>query len=259
MPSWSERNATLPHSRPRSSGGPRPHPHRVLDVPVEVLVEPDELAVALPVDPQLARGAAPVPLPMGRVAAAGGQQHGVRARGDVADRPVGQGLGGSAVERHGACPGTAQAGLAVRAQGEDPAVRGPAADLGPHAAPVGEPPGAAAVDGGDVHLGGAVAGGGPRDGGAVRGDPWMVHRHVVRADPPGAAAVERGDPYVVLGGEGDQLAVQVRETEVCAGCDRCRLCHPITLWARVRSGQRFRITCPRRGDRTGTGRTTPSW
>src|SRR5690606_33008074 len=105
---------------------------------------PDELSAVLAVlagavDPQLAGGAAPVALPRGRLAAhGGGQQHGVRTVGDVADGPVRQGVGGSAVERDRAGPGAAQAGLAVRADREDPAVRGPAAHLCSGTAPVGE-------------------------------------------------------------------------------------------------------------------------
>ncbi len=234
-------------------GDPVADPEGVLDVAVEVGVQPDELAVVLAVDPQLARRAAPVALPPGGLAAhRRGQQHGVRTLGDVADGPVRQGGRRSAVERDGARPAAAQAGLAVGAQGQDAAVGGPAADLGPDAAPVGEAPGGAAVDGGDVHLGGPVAGGGPGDRGAVGRDARMVHRHVVGADPPGAAAVERGEPHVVLGGEGDQLAVRVRKAEIGR---RCGLSHPHTLCRGAARRQRFgslpgrgpaSVTCPRR-------------
>ena len=49
----------------------------------------------------------------------------------------------------------------------------------------------------------------------------MAHRDVVGADPPGAAAVERRDPDVVLGGEGDQLAVQMRVPEIPAEWRGC--------------------------------------
>ncbi len=221
-------------------------------------MQPDELAVAVPVDPQLARRAAPVPLPPGGLPAHGrGQQHGVRAVGDVADGPVRQGGGRSPVERHGLRPGAAQAGLAVRGDGQDVSVGGPAAHLGSEAAPVRQPRGRSAVDGRDVHLGGAVAGGGPGDGGAVGRDAGLGHRHVVGADPPGTSAVERGEPDVVLGGESDQLAVRVRKPEVGR---RCGLCHALTLCSGGGPGQGFgslRITCPRASSRGAPG-TTPS-
>ena len=68
--------------------------------------------------------------------------------------------------------------------------------------------------GADVHLGRAVPGRRPRHVPAVRGDPRPADRHVVRADPPGAAAVQRRHPYVVLGGEGDDVTVRVRVSQV---------------------------------------------
>ncbi len=208
-------------------GDALPHPHRVLDVAVQLLVDPYELPVALPVDPQLPGRASPVPLPPGGLAShRGGQQHRVRPVGDVADRPVRQGGGRSAVERDGTRPGAAQARLPLAGDRQDLAVGGPAAHLGLQAAPVGQPLGRAAVDRGDVHLGGAVAGGGPGDGGAVGRDAGVGHRHVLGADPPGPSAVERSEPHVVLGGEGDQVTVHVGEPEVSR---RCGLSHPITL------------------------------
>ncbi|CAM5676077.1 hypothetical protein SFUMM280S_07515 [Streptomyces fumanus] len=130
-------------------------PQGVLDVAVEVLVEAGELAVAGGVDPQLARGAAPVALPpRGLAAHRRGQQHGRRAERHVADGSVGQGLGGAAVQRDGPGPGAAQGGLAVGGDHQHPAVGGPAAHLGLGVAPVGEAPGGSAVDRGGVHLGG---------------------------------------------------------------------------------------------------------
>ena len=64
-------------------GDPLPRPHGVLDVAVQLLVQPYELAVALAVDPQLARRTAPVPLPPGGLAAhgRGEQDRGRRRRG----------------------------------------------------------------------------------------------------------------------------------------------------------------------------------
>ncbi|MDQ1045454.1 hypothetical protein QFZ76_003690 [Streptomyces sp. V4I2] len=202
-------------------GDPVARPHGVLDVPVEVFVQPYELARTLPVadvpvDPQLARRTAPVPLPPGRLAShrRGQQDRAGTSVGDIADGSVRQGRGRASVERDRAGPAAAQAGLAVGAEREDLAVRSPAAHLGAGTAPVGQAFGRSAVDRGDVHLGGAVAGGGPGDGGAVGRDTGVGDRHVVGTDPPGPAAVERGEPHVVLGGEGDQLAVQVGEPEI---------------------------------------------
>ncbi len=223
-------------------------PRRVLQVAVQLLVQPDEFAVALAVDPQLARGAAAVPLPPGGLPAhGGGEQHRVRPVRDVADRAVGQGGGGAAVERDRAGPGAAQRGLAVGAEREHLAVGGPAADLGP-GPPVRETGRGPAVQGREVHLGGAVAGGGPGEPGAVRGDAGMVHGDVVGADAPGAATVQGRDPDVVLGGEGDRVAVQMREPEIRG---RCGLCHQLTLCTDRAARTGFRITCPPRASRWG--------
>lgn len=149
---------------------PLPRPHRVLEVAVQLLVQARECAVALAVDPQLARGAAPVALPPGGLAAhrRGEEDRGVLAAGDVAHPAVRKGRRRSAVERDRTGPAAAEVGLPVGGGHQDLAVGGPAADLGACTAPVRQAPGGSAVHRGDVHLGGAVAGGGPGDGGAVR-------------------------------------------------------------------------------------------
>lgn len=203
-------------------------------------MQPYELPVALPVDPQLARRTAPVTLPPGGLAPhrSGQQQHAPVAVGDVADGPVREGGGRTAVERDRPRPAAAQARLSLRTEREHLPVGGPAAHLGLRTPPVRQPFGRSAVQRGGMHLGGAVTGGRPGDGRTVRGDARMVHRNVVGADPPGAARpVQRGDPDVVLGGEGDQIAVQMRKPEIRGGCG---LCHPITLGSDHAPGQGFR-------------------
>lgn len=244
----------------RQERDPVADPQRVLDVPVQLGVQPHEFtgrpgalaALARAVDPQLARRAAPVPLPPGGLAAhRRGQQHGGGAVGDVADRPVRQGGGRAAVERDGARPAPPEAGLALGAEREDLAVGSPAAHLGAPTPPVRQAPGRSAVDGRDMYLGRAVPRGGPRDGGAVRGDPRMVHGHVVRTDPPGTAAVQRRDPHVVLGGEGDQVAVQMRIPEIR------ELSHPVTV-SSVRTDWEGLDHVPRAGRHLpGPGLTCP--
>ncbi len=229
-----------PLSASLERGDPHPHPHRVLDVPVQLLVQPYEVTVARTVDPQLPRRTAPVALPAGGLQSHGrGREHEVRPVDHIGDGPVRQGGGRSAVERDGVGPGAAAARLALGADREDLAVRGPAAHPGLPAAPVGEALRGAAVDRGDVHLGGAVAGGGPGDGRPVGRDARQGDRHVVGADPPGPAAVERGEPHVVLGGEGDQVAVQMRIPEIRRRSGRHGLSHPITIGRGGVRGQTF--------------------
>ncbi|GAA3108084.1 hypothetical protein GCM10017687_20300 [Streptomyces echinatus] len=241
-------------------GDPVTGPDRVLDVAVDLLVQPGELAGVLrafggPVDPQLARRTAPVALPVGGLQAhRRGQQHGGRSERQVADRAVRQGLGRSAVQRDGVRPGVPEAGPAVRAEREHPPVRQPAVHPRAAVAPVRQAFGGAALDGGDVHFRGAVPGGGPGEVSAVGRYPGPVHRHVVGADPPGPAAVERREPDVVLGDEGHQVAVQMGVTEIGGafrGSRRGTLSHAVTLRSDRSRRSRFRITCPVRARRCG--------
>ncbi|OFA59558.1 hypothetical protein BEN35_02095 [Streptomyces fradiae] len=134
---------------------PAAGPQRLLDVAVETGVNPFELTAAGGVQPEFPGRAAPVALPGRGVAphGRGEQQHG--ALGPVrhiADRPVRQGARGAAVQRHGPRPGAAQGCLARGGDRQHLPLGGPAAHGGPGVAPVRQPPGRAAVDGGHMDL-----------------------------------------------------------------------------------------------------------
>jgi hypothetical protein len=42
----------------------------------------------------------------------------------------------------------------------------------------------------------------------------MTGRGLVGGDPPGPAALDGAEPDIVLGDEGDEILMQVRETEI---------------------------------------------
>ncbi len=175
----------------------------------------------LAVRPEPADGAAPVALPGGGLVRGGaGEQDGpFAAHLGVADRAPGHPAAGGAVRRQGVRPGVVAEGLVEGGDGQHLAVRQPAADPGVLAAPEAEPAGLAAVDGGGPHLGGQAQPAGPGEGGAVGGEAGVADPGAVAGDPPGpagdgAGGVQRGDPDVVLGGEGEQAAVQVGVAEV---------------------------------------------
>jgi hypothetical protein len=42
----------------------------------------------------------------------------------------------------------------------------------------------------------------------------MARRCVIGGDPPGPAARGRGQPHVIVGDEGDEVTVDVRESEI---------------------------------------------
>jgi hypothetical protein len=186
--------------------------------------------------PQPSRRPAPVPLPPCRVDIARGQQRDPGALdGRVGHRAERQQPAGSRAvaprcparlarlgRRQCVSPGEVAEGLARGGDRDDLTLRCPAADLGGVVGPVAEPAAVPAVDPGQVGLGRAVPPAGPGDRRAIPGDPGTAHRRVVGRDPPGPAAAGRGEPDVVLGDEGDDVAVDVREAEV-SGCRRHRL------------------------------------
>lgn len=113
---------------------------------VEVAAEVGQQAFA--VQPEPARGAAPVALPGGRFVRWGaGEQEGLAVGDlDVGDRAPGELAARGAVGGDLVRPGEVGEGLAVGGDGEDGAPcfsfdGRPSADLGVRAAPVGEPPG----------------------------------------------------------------------------------------------------------------------
>lgn len=193
--------------------------HRAVQMAVEVGEQP------LAVQPQPARRSAPVPLPGGRFVRrlAGEEQRAVFSVDvrdlDVGDRPPGQPPAGEAVGGHLVGPGEVGEGLAVRGNGQDVAVRVPAADPGVGGAPVGQPPGRSSVDRGEMDLGVEAAPVRVRDMAAVRGEARMADSGPVDGDPPGpsrsvALRHQGRDPEIVLGGEAQQVVVQMRETEI---------------------------------------------
>ncbi len=232
-------------------GDPAVHEHRGVEVALEVLQQ------LLAVQPEPPGGAAAVALPGGGlVRRLAGQQQGAPLCGafpvvdvlmdcDVGDRAPGEPAAGRAVGRQAVGPGVVREGLAVRGHGEDVAVavlvgRGPAADTGVGGAPVAEPAGRAAVHRGEVDLGVEAAPGGEGDVASVGGEAGMADSGPVDGDPPGPAGSsafgdQRGDPEVVLGGEAQQIVVEVREAEV-----RAVVTHPTMLSAPRGPGNSYR-------------------
>ena len=201
-------------------GDPSVDPHRVGQVAVQLGGEAFELAVSVAVDPELAGGAAPVALPPGGLA---GEHAGQDHRAFVADhRSEGDGfhraqreLGGPAARDGQAVGvGVAAVGLAEGARDQDVAVGREALDLGGGVAEVAQLAVSAAVDVRGDNFRGRPLNHGPHQPLAVRREAGVAGGQLQRGHAPGAAAVKGRNPDVVLGHEGDQIAVQMRETEV---------------------------------------------
>ncbi|CAM5446707.1 hypothetical protein SVIOM74S_04703 [Streptomyces violarus] len=188
------------------------------------------------VQPQPARGAAPVALPGGRLVRRGaGEKEGLALPVqigdlDVGDRPPGQLAARVAVEGDLVGPGEVREGLAVRGHGQDLALRGPAADPGVGAAPVAHLPARTAVHRDEMDLGHQAAPARVREVAAVGREARVSHLGAVDGEPPGAAgAVDRGEPEVVLGHEAQQVVMEMRQTQIahlpmlCPGADRSKL------------------------------------
>lgn len=186
---------------------------------VQVAFEVGEEALA--VQPEAAHGAAPVALPGGRFVGRGAREEEGPALVldvgdlDVGDRAPGEPAAGAAARRDAVGPGEVGEGLAVRGDGEDVPVRGPAADLGVGAAPVGEPLRRAAVDRRPVDLGHETAPARVRDVPSVRRETRVPDLRTVDGEPPGSAGpVEGGEPEVVLGYEAQQVVAEVGQAQI---------------------------------------------
>ncbi len=219
-------------------GDPAGDEHGGFQVPTDVRQQP------LPVQPQPAHGAAPVPLPGSRFVRRGTreQQGLVRAVDvgdlDVGDRAPGQLAAGVAVRGDHVGPGEVGERLAVGGDGEDVAVAvlvggHPAADRGVRAAPVRQLPCGAAVDVDEVDLGHETAPGRVGDVAPVGGEAGRAGLRAVHREPPGAArGVEGGQPEVVLGHEAQQVAAEVREAQIAHLPMLFRGRGPSNSWAR---------------------------
>ncbi len=201
-------------------GDPAADEHGGGEVSAEVGQEP------FAVQPEPARGAAPVALPGGGLVRRGTRQEqgpalAVQVGGlDVGDRAPGQLAAGIAVGGDLVGPGQVREGLAVRGDGEDGGgavgVGGrPAADPGVEAAPVGELPSGTAVDRHEVDLRHEAAPTGVGDVPAVGGEAGVTGLGAVDGEPPGPArTVEGGEPEVVLGHEAQTVATEVRKAQI---------------------------------------------
>ncbi len=201
-------------------GDPSVNPHGIREVAVQLRDEPFELAVAVGVDPELAGGSAAVALPPGRLAGEHtGQHHGafiadLRAEGHRLDRAERQFLRPAAFERDAVGMGVAAFGLAEGAGDQDVAGGGEALDPGGAVAEVGQLPVPAAVDVRGDNFRRRSLHHGPYQALAVGREAGVAGGQLKGGNTPGAASVQGCNPDVVLGHEGDQIAVQMRETEV---------------------------------------------
>lgn len=220
--------------------------HRRVQMPADVREQP------LAVQPQPPGRPAPVALPRRRlVRRRAREQQGaplpVDVRdSDVGDRPPGQLAAGAAVGGDAVGPREVRERLVVRGHGEDlgavAGVGAPPADPGVGRAPVRESAGGAPVHGGQMDLWIQRAPGRVGDTAAVGREARMTDPGPVDSHPPGTAGPlprrgERSDPEVVLGGEAEQVLVEVRETEI-----RDVVTHPPMLSARRASGNLCRTT-----------------
>ena len=201
-------------------------PQGVGEVSVQRSSEPDEFTVSVGVDPQLAGGAAAVALPPGRLTREdAGEHHGAFVADDGAighglDRAEREFLRPAAGHGEAVGVGVTAVGLAERAGDQDVAVGGEALDPGGRVAEVAQLAVAAAVDVGRDDFRGSPLDDGPDQTLAVGGEAGVAGRQLQGGYAPGAAPAHGCNPDVVLGHKGDQIAVQMRETEVTRGGHR---------------------------------------
>ena len=201
-------------------GDPAVDPHRVGQVAVQFGGEALEFAVSVGVDPELAGGATPVALPpRGFTGQHAGEDHGAfvahhRSEGDGLHRAQRQFGGPAAGDGQAVGVGVAAVSLAEGAGDQDVAVGGEALDFGGGVAEVAQLPVAAAVDVGGDNFRGRTLNDRPHQALAVRREAGVPGGQLQRGHAPCAAPAEGRNPDVVLGHESDQIAVQMRETEV---------------------------------------------
>ena len=187
--------------------------HGRAELPGQLAEDPGEQRVLTGCDPQAARGAAPVALPVRGVAALPGQQDGrCCVECEVVDLTEGQ-AAGRGVQRHRVGHRALGGRLADGADREDLAGVRPAGDAGALVAPVGAPRRHASVGIGGVDLGDApVTPACPRDRGTVGGEPRVAGLAAVGGQPPCAATLRWSEPDVVFGDKGQQVAINMGET-----------------------------------------------
>jgi hypothetical protein len=198
---------------------PVPDPHRRGRVAGQA-EEPAEVAVAPPVDPQIAGRAAPVALPPGGVGGVAPQDDGRlpvpavpaaaagaagAAEGDLPGRAVGQSLDGAALGGHGVGVDHVMEGLPGLGREQDPPVGRPAPDGGAGAQE--RDPGRRTAGGRHaVHLGMVLLAAGEGDVPAVGRQRRVTDLRQVGREPPGDPAPRRDRPQVVFGDKGDGVA-----------------------------------------------------
>ena len=190
--------------------------HRPAELAVDVREQPGEQRVLVGGDPQPAAGAAAVALPIrDLVVHPAGEQRAARLlQGQVDYRAERQPPRRRALERDRVRPGQVRLGLTGGGDREDLARPGPAGHAGPGVAPVGEPARVVALRVGRVDLRVAVPPAGPGDPAAVAREARVAHLGVIGRQPPGPAAVGGREPDVFLGGEDEQITVNVRVAQV---------------------------------------------
>ena len=193
--------------------------HRAAELGVQVGQDPGEQGVVAGGDPELARGAAPVTLPVGRLAVLpAGQQRGPGGfEGQVADRAERQPPGRRAVQRDRVGPGVLVLRLPGGADGQHLPGLGPAGHPGPVVTPVGKAGLAGALGIGGEDLGLAVPPAGPGDRSPVPGETRVADLGGVGGQPPGAAPLGGCEPYVVFCDEDEKLTVNMRIPKITSG------------------------------------------
>ncbi len=234
---------------------PAGHEHHRVQMPAHIRHQPRAL------EPHPPHRTAPVALPRGRfVRRLPAEQQrfvlpvDIRDR-DVGDRPPGQPATGTAVRRQAVRPGVVRERLPVRRDGQDVRCavvvrRRPSAHPGIRTAPVRQPPRRAALDRREMDLRVEAAPGGEGDVPPVGREAGMPDAGPVHGQPPGPARLlarsrERRHPQVVLGGEAEQIPVQMRKPQVGAGGPRGRFLGRrhgrLRLRFRGRGRRRFRF------------------
>ena len=235
--------------------------HRGAELAIEVGEHPGEERILVGGDPQLAAGAAPVALPVrGLVVHPAGEQRAARLlQGQVDHRAERQPPRRRALERDRVRPGQVRLGLTGGGDRENFAGPGPAGHAGPRVAPVGEPVRVVALRVGRVDLRVAVPPAGPGDPAAVAREARVAHLGVVGREPPGPAAVGGSEPDVFLGGEDEQITVNVRVAQVSRTKSRTSSygLRSKASRARRRCGAPRRGSWPRSSGCTRTGSSAP--